>query len=591
MRYVFKLRVALAPWTLLALLSFGNVAAAQDRLQVGTRVEVDGHWSRGQFRAIKVVVEEPDEYPEVKGFADTIDLERRRLTIGPFTIEIDDDTDIEDAEDGDDSYRFDELRPEWRLKVEGELIGPLRMRAVVIDVDQSRTRTDPPILELEGVIEARRMATDGGLSVTVNGVICMVTPETGLPDGVFQKTRVQIDDDDDRPQHQLVLWDRFTIGGEVQIDFEYEDDFDLDKHRNGDIFQFDTSATIEGLFDLGARSYAFAKVRTAKGYVIFDEDRDKKLREQSALEELNVYWYEPFGIPVSLHIGRQDFDEEREWLYDENLDAVRFMFRRGPWEAELSWSGYLADAPRHKDNLFNQIALVRWRYDSSSYLSAYVIDIQDRSRRDVSPLFLGARAYHRSSSMIYWCDYAYVDGVDGFNRVQGHGIDVGGGYQFRRAPARPYVYAAYALGTGDGKTSGRTDRSFRQTGYHDNNEKMFGVASFRYYGELFDPELSNLEVATVGVGCRPRENTSIDIVFHRYHQHRRSTTLRDSSLRASPGGTSRDLGSEIDIIVGVDDLWDHCDLEFDFGYFMPGDAFTADHHPALFAAVQIEWSF
>ncbi|MCA8960505.1 MAG: alginate export family protein, partial [Planctomycetes bacterium] len=470
-------------------------------------------------------------------------------------------------------------------------VEPFVLVARTIDVDKKTLKTNPPILEVEGYIESRRVTSDGTLYVVVDGLVFNITETTEIPDDIFQKALRIEDDEEDRPDRQFVLFDRLIIGGEVQADFEYKDDYDLDKHANEDTFIVDTSATIEGLFRIAGRSHLFARARTAKPYVIFDEDRDLHLVERTALDELYAYWDQVFGLPLALQVGRQDFDEEREWIYDENLDAARLFLDLGRLEVEYSWSTYLADTPRAKGNLFNQILMARWRYSGRSYFAAYVVDVQDHSRFKVSPFFVGFRVYGRSKEMRYWIDYAYLDGVSGTTKLEGHGLDLGFAYQWRKLPLQPYAFVGYAMGTGDGKASGRTDRAFRQTGYHDNNDKTFGVASYRYYGELLRPELSNLEIGTVGVGVRPHDSTSVDVIFHWYNQRHRSSTLRDSSLRASPSGLDTDIGNEIDVVVGVDDLWGRVDIELDFGYFTPGDAFLTDDHPALWTAVQLEWTF
>lgn len=570
-------------------------AEATDRFPVGTRVEVDGRYREDRLEAIKIVIEEPGEYPEVKGFADTINLAKKSLEIGPYQILTNGETDIEDSRDGDDSYRFDELKKEWRLKIEGDFIEPFVLLAREIDVDKKTKREKPAILEVEGFVERSRVESDGTIVLTVNGLECEITPDTKAPDGVFSKTRSDVDEDERRPRDQIVLFDRLTIGGEIQVDFELKDNFDLNERSNEDTFEVDTSVIIEGLFDLGRSSsgdwrYLFAKARSAKGYVIFDEKRDRRLREQTQLEELNLYIERPFHLPFNIRVGRQDFDEEREWLYDENLDAVRVAFKRGAFELEYSWSTYLNDAPRGRSDLWNQVLFARWRIDRKSYLGAYFIDIRDDSSADISPFFAGLRAYGKSRRWLYWADYVRLDGVDGNNKLDGHALDLGLGHQFRDVPGDPYVYGGYAFGSGDGKTSGRVDRGFRQTGYHDNNGRFFGVASFRYYGELFDPELSNLHITTLGVGIQPTDQTSIDLVYHSYRQDERSMDLRDTSLRSAPSGLDRDLGQEIDIIFGVDDLWKRVDIELDLGYFIPGSAFV-DDEPAFWAALQLEWSF
>ena len=71
-----------------------------------------------------------------------------------------------------------------------------------------------------------------------------------------------------------------------------------------------------------------------------------------------------------------------------------------------------------------------------------------------------------------------------------------------------------------------------------------GAVSQKIYGALLDPELSNLEVTTLGVGTRPAPDASFEVIWHRYRQQAAHDNLRGSNLvdpPARPNGASRDL--------------------------------------------------
>ncbi|MGE3163959.1 MAG: alginate export family protein [Planctomycetota bacterium] len=576
-----------------AMAGFDARALGSESIRVSDRIEVDGVWDGGAIRVVRLVREEPDSHPEVKGFAVSFDLTARLIHMPPFIIEVPPDVDIDEGEAGsDDSYELAELRTDWRLKIEVEIIAPLRCRALQIDVDRKAQERQ---IEIEAFVEASEVLGDETQRIVLLGVPCIVDDTTVIESALHQKQRADrpfVDVDEQRPAEQLVLFGRLTLGGEVQLDLEYKDDYDLDAGDNEDTTVLDTSTILEARLDLAPTAYAFAKMRSAKGYVLADEERDLDLEEQTQLEELNVYWEDIFDLPVALHLGRQDFDEPREWLYDENLDAVRVYWRPDPFEVEYAVGSYLADEPRGRDETTYQFLTLRWHYAPKSHFAAYVIDVQDRSDRDDSPFYVGLRAMGRhEKSVRYWLDYSYLDGVNGRGEITAHAGDVGVGYQARHLPLRPYAYAAYAFATGDRKSSGRSDRNYRQTGLHDNTARMFGVASFSYYGELLDPELSNLHVLTLAIGVKPVEWASLDLVYHRYRQHAAADFLRDSSLRESPTGFDVDIGEEIDLIIGLDKLFRHLDVEIDVGYFIPGRAFGESDRPAFWLGVQMEWNF
>lgn len=105
------------------------------------------------------------------------------------------------------------------------------------------------------------------------------------------------------------------------------------------------------------------------------------------------------------------------------------------------------------------------------------------------------------------------------------------------------------------------------------------------------PELSNLSVLTIGAGLLPAANSSIDLIFHSYNQVEASTEIRRSRLRMSPDGLHRQLGSELDLVLGFAELWEDYDLDFEVGYFMPGSAFGTSADPAWFTSLQLEYNF
>ena len=90
------------------------------------------------------------------------------------------------------------------------------------------------------------------------------------------------------------------------------------------------------------------------------------------------------------------------------------------------------------------------------------------------------------------------------------------------------------------------DHAFRQTGLHDNEEE------FSYYGEWFEPELSNLRIVTTGVSWPLFENGLLAIAHHRYWQTELATTLRDAETSPNPNGKDKSLGREWDVIVEFD---------------------------------------
>ena len=124
-----------------------------------------------------------------------------------------------------------------------------------------------------------------------------------------------------------------------------------------------------------------------------------------------------------------------------------------------------------------------------------------------------------------------------------------------------------------------------------NADVLSGVTSVNYYGELFDPELSNLMIFTTGVGIRPHDSVSLELIYHYYLQHRAQDDVLSSALDSDPSGESRFLGSELDLVLGVR-KFKQFDLKASFGLFLPGKALRSElNEPAIFTGLSLDYTF
>ena len=79
------------------------------RFPAGTRVEIDGKFDGEVLEAVKLVQEEDDDFLEIKGFLSAVNIEQSQLSVGPFTILINDKTDFDDSENDEESHEIEEL--------------------------------------------------------------------------------------------------------------------------------------------------------------------------------------------------------------------------------------------------------------------------------------------------------------------------------------------------------------------------------------------------------------------------------------------------------------------------------------------------
>jgi len=573
---------------------------------VGTRVEIDGRWDGEYLEAVKLVREEADEFLEIKGFIDSIQVDAGTFSVGPYTILIDEITDFDDSVEDSNSYQLEDLQQGWRVEIEGEFSAPLKFRAIEVEVHTSPEAKKAGLLELEGYVEAEERDEDGVAVLVIHGIRCRIGPTTEIPGGIFRKSaQRRIQWDDERPTGSIQWLDgRLTLGGRIKYTLETRTDHDLDELNLGDRTDHKWSASVEATWNQDRKSFLFAKGRWKSTDIIEDDGLDVAPNQDFAIEEAYFFRQDIYqGQPISVQVGRMDFDEGREWFYDTSLDGIRLEWEQGPYSIEASWSTLLGSPPTEVVDRQNRMLIGTWRPESRTHASLYIIDIvQDREGLDYtdpsailneSPFFIGLQSHGRKmgGDLRWWVDAAYVDGISGYDKLSAFGIDGSVARQFDDLPLQPYLYGGWAWGSGDDDPTDGTDQNFRQTGYQDNNLRYFGVASYRYLGVLMRPELSNLSVLTIGAGLLPAANSSVDLIFHSYNQIEASTEIRRSRLRMTPDGLHRQLGSEVDLVLGFAELWEDYDLDFEVGYFMPGSAFGASADPAWFTSLQLEYNF
>ena len=138
----------------------------------------------------------------------------------------------------------------------------------------------------------------------------------------------------------------------------------------------------------------------------------------------------------------------------------------------------------------------------------------------------------------------------------------------------PSIRTRIARGSG-GERSATLDANFRQTGLQENKARLAGVKRLRIYGELLQPELSNLEVRSLSAGVRLLDNSSLELIGYRYRQPVPSASIPGARLSADPLGVSGDIGREIDVLLALRE-WKHFELTLRWSRFTPGTAFAED---------------
>ena len=489
------------------------------------------------------------------------------------------------------------------IKVEGSWKGPRKFLASQIaERGAGRDRIAGRLDELkrvEGGWEARLMIFSVALKDDTP-----VEHEREIADyGLAKEHKVNVPSEHDETRNEdelfgsgLALTNGLRLSGQVEVRPETDRNFDLNDAKQAD--RKDYLIRYRMRFDWKPSALVTGRLELRYDQLWRDDQRTGNHAVQNGflgevyLRGNDLFGWRGFGLTA----GREKFSDLRRWIYHQNLDGLHMAVNRPGWAVDLAAAEILDDgSPRDKESQ-NLVAYAS-NNDDQEHLAVWAlyraIDAS-RTTTEESNFHFGVRAIGEFLPQNEsWFDFAYElgsrDDGSGSRSVSAWGYDAGTTW----APpfiSPLYFTCGYALGNGDSSTSG-TDGTFRQTGFQDNKGKFGGVSSFRYYGELVDPELSNLGILTLGIGARIIERTSLDLIYHTYTQDVANTEFSQppvqSNLKTKPNGINAEIGSELDVILGFR-RFSSWDLAIVGAWFQSGDAFdTGDD--AFLGKIQLRY--
>ncbi len=565
---------------LLLLICTAQAAIADMRLgdlETGHWVIVKGSFedSSNRFFAEHILVTQPDNDTVLIG---TVVQDRRgALRLLGFELELEEDLKYRDL----DPDKLDGVR----VKAEGDWRGGQRFEVESLSARGSgRERLEGPLVvstlgtaanysvlgvPLAGLDEAQ-LATEGQRSLA----------SFSLTEPAALVTSIAMVDDDDEFGSGLALGRYLRLTPRVEMQSSREDNFNFDAGDNEDRQDVSVGLRSRVNWRPGGRFSGVTELRLNHRRREQQDEPNSKRTEA----ELGETWVQArLSDSSTLTVGRQDFDDPREWLFDSNLDAVRLAHSGRRLNLQASLSKRIDNDGSRQANARNLILYLS-NVDDDRHVAGYMIQRKFGRDEDESSLHVGGRvAGDWLPDFNIWLEAVHQSGRRQQRDINAWAVDTGMTW-FPLSEETLYLTAAAAYATGDDPDTPE-DETFRQTGLQDNNGKFGGITSFRYYGELSDPELSNMMIATLGAGTRPSRNLSIDLVGHAYHLNKRAEEVTDSEWDADLTGEARFLGWEADLIIGLrgQDRWS---VEAVLGYFEPGPAFE-DRDASYFGKLQL----
>lgn len=404
--------------------------------------------------------------------------------------------------------------------------------------------------------------------------------------------------------------ERWELAGEYEVKLDYRRNFALDKRRRDDLLRFDQELQLRGSFHFNDWVSSFVEGKVLGDHPLYTGGGGRKSEKSLERGETWLRFDNLFGQGLALKIGRQNFDEPRQWWWDDDLDALALRYRRESFSIEFGAARQVAQVDLlrsriepEEEGLVRLLARAQWRYQSDHAIDLFLLHQRDlsatpavdasvrASREDASDARLwwgGLRASGKApivdfGACSYWIDLALVAGREKLleledapgrrkvvserrrQSVYGRAVDVGARLS-TELPGRPFFTLSYAVGSGDRDPEHGTDRSFRQTGLQSNDEE------YRTYGELLRPELSNLRIPAVAVGFPLLTKSQVELTIRNFHQVHAAPFLRAARIAAEPNGRDKNLGNEW-MLASVIKEWKKWEIEIIGAAFRSGQAF------------------
>lgn len=262
----------------------------------------------------------------------------------------------------------------------------------------------------------------------------------------------------------------------------------------------------------------------------------------------------------TISAGRLRFADTNKSMADASVDGVHYAFKAPNSALELA---LFRDVFKDRGTY----AMLHTTRFSKTQSSGFYVLAEENGQDQ--RLHLAAYLNRKpSSNLSYTLNGAAVFGDAANGETSGFAIDVRAMHRFSGQLGKPQVTFGFAAGT----------KGYRPSGLQSNKTYDGGQTQFHRFGYVFQPELTNMAVATVGLGLRPSRKFSLDLYGHAYAQLNRSTQSPDARVTGAMTGRSAYLGSEVSL-VGAWRPSKKTKVEFGAGVFKPGKAF-ANRDPA-----------
>lgn len=561
-----------------------SAASAPSELVVGRQVKIEGHHrTDGTFEAVQIVLRDVDHTVKIEGRIASVRPDKKGLTVLGFDVVLSANTKFYRGSAAGASRA--ELTPNTWVEVKGIRRGQALV-AERVRIKDAAEPTEELEATIEGVGAAQSLIVLGRQVIWSPGSTPIVDERQGIDTDSARLRR----DDDDQSRQPWRIGSRVLVGGRLESAWLQEGNFDLDDETDR-ADRWVSRVQVLASAQLTDSLEAYSKISINRSAQLFASGSTS--RQDFEVQEAYLQAHRIGGSPIGMLVGRQRFRDSREWFFDEYLDAVRATVTARGWKFEGALAEGIFSGPvtaRARKDRRHVLASATGAVGSRGRAGVFYIARDDRGPVDDDPRWIGGTfdAKFDGGSRV-WSLAAARRGHRGSSALGGWAMDAGATLVMPDLTGSPSVTLGYARASGDTVSGDGRDTTFRQTDLEDNSARMGGLRRLAYYGELFDPELSNLQVLTAGAGFRPTRNVGIDVVLHSYLQSALRDSIPSSAFDLDANGIDRVLGHELDGAVTF--RTGRFDIDLASGVFIAGAGLSRQSRIAFFWRPQVRLYF
>ena len=261
---------------------------------------------------------------------------------------------------------------------------------------------------------------------------------TGPEEVQALRERLTEREDETRVEEPLIvdfLGRPLALTGQYDVALEHYDRLALGDpaKRRGQLL-LDQELELEAFYTFSKSLSFFAQLRLG-----LEEDLDSETPEGASgffaeRGEMWLFLKNVVGSRFSLDLGRLNFEDDRRWWWDEELDAVRLIYEAGGFEIAVAAAHEIAPArsdrsfiePEH-DGVFRAIAELSWDWRPDHAVQFFALFQNDRSATEIPRAIIRRARNDESEAELAWMGFRAAGACDfGGRGALGYWLDAGG---------------------------------------------------------------------------------------------------------------------------------------------------------------------